>query len=257
MIQYPLSVLMLMGVRRVLVVTSPDSVDPLRRLLGDGASWGLDLSIHVQLQPDGIVGCILSVPGEIEGRPCAVILGDNFFFGSHLATWLDTCWTGNQASIITSHAHDPRAFAVVERDVDGHVVDLCEKPALPVSNEIATGLYLYPCDLVERASEVALSERGEREVTSLNKAYLEQGRLDAHPLPRGSLWFDCGTASDLLRASSTVSSIEQMDQKIIASLEEIAWRKQWIASDSLFTTAINCPDEVYRDYLIRLLDAAN
>jgi glucose-1-phosphate thymidylyltransferase len=253
MIHYSMSVLMCMGVRDIVVVTNQESREALERAIGDGRNWGLRVSIRVQSSPDGIVGCVLSATDLIGERPTVVILGDNFFYGSRLTQFLEHSWSPGVANIFTRQVTDPRSFAVVVRDISGVVRAIIEKPDTPPSSEVATGLYCFPPDLLDMAAQITPSSRGELEITSLNESYLADGRLLAHELPRGTVWFDCGTPSDLLRASQLVHDLEENGEVRISSLDEIAWRRQWISDEQLRNSFQDIPDSQYAAYLAGLL----
>ena len=253
MIHYPLSVLMLAGIRDIVVVSDEQSIAVFKLALGDGTQWGLSLHYRVQAKSDGILGCLLSAEDIIEGRSICVILGDNFFYGSYLSTFLNKSRALVQATIITTEVADPKPFAVVIRDRLGNVQSIVEKPENPVSSEVVTGLYFFPQDCLERARKIKPSDRGEHEITDLNLSYLEDDALGTERLPRGTIWLDCGTHSDLLRASSLVHDLEELQGIRISSLEEIAWRRGWLRDTDVIAQCEGIPDKVYVAYLSNLM----
>jgi glucose-1-phosphate thymidylyltransferase len=225
-VYYPLSLLMLAGLRDVLVISTPQDTPVLQRLLGDGAQVGLRLSYKVQPHPGGIAQAFLLGADFLAGGPCCLVLGDNLFFGHHLAELLaDAARLREGAHVFACHVNDPERYGVVEFDRDGRALSLEEKPARPRSNWAVTGLYFYDGRVVEVAKGLKPSARGELEITDVNRAYLEAGRLTVTPLGRGIAWLDMGTPDALLTASHFVQTLEQRQGLKIACIEEIALHK--------------------------------
>lgn len=249
LLHYSLFVLMLAGIRDLVVVTTPQSVRSMLLALGDGSQFGVRIRIVAQPSTDGIVGCLRVCEPLADGAPICLILGDNFFFGSHLADFLDRAGAAQKATIFSTQVLDARAFAVVERDSHGQIVNLVEKPERPSSQEVVTGLYFLPADCFARSQILSPSTRGELEITDLCRAYLSDDLLDVQPLPRGTMWLDCGTHDDLLRASNIVHDIEALNATRVNSLEELAFRRHWIGESGLASLAEIIPDGLLVEYL--------
>jgi len=252
MLHYSLSVLMVADIREVIVVTTPTDAEVFGHVLRDGSQWGLRIEIAVQQDPGGIVDCLNAAEGA-HGRSAAVILGDNFFYGAHLADMLMRVCPSEGATIFTTFVEQPQAFAVVSRSASDHPTDIVEKPVAPASNEAVTGLYFYPDDWSDRIQSIGPSHRGEREITDLNRSYLRDGAVTVERLPRGTTWFDCGSHLDLLRASTLVRDLESLGGSRISCLEEIAWRRQWISKKQLRATISQVPDPTLARYLENLI----
>ena len=255
MVYYPLTTLMLGGVRDVLLVSTPRDTPRLEELLRDGSQWGMRIRYAVQDEPRGIAEAFV-VGREFIGRAhVALILGDNIFFGSELSRKARAAIEGNRgATVFTYPVKDPRQFGVLELDPTRRPVSIEEKPARPKSNLAVTGLYVYDNDVVDIAASLAPSGRGELEITDVNRAYLRQGRLNAVEFGRGMAWLDTGTPESLLEASLFVQTIEHRQGFKIACPEEVAWRMGWIADEKLAQLASEFSGRPYGDYLHALLD---
>ena len=255
MVYYPLTTLMLGGVRDVLLVSTPRDTPRLEELLGDGSQWGMQIRYAVQDQPRGIPDAFIVGRDFIGASPVALILGDNVFFGSELSQKTRDAIEGNRgATVFTYPVKDPCQFGVLEVDARGKPVDIQEKPHQPKSNLAVTGLYVYDNNVVEIAESLAPSGRGETEITDVNRAYLLRGRLDAVQFGRGMAWLDTGTPESLLDASLFVQTIEHRQGFKIACPEEVAWRMGWISDDALSGLANSYSGRPYGDYLQALLD---
>lgn len=257
MIYYPLSVLMLADLRDILIISSPDYIDNYRRLFGDGSALGISLQYAVQPKPEGLAQAFLIGETFLAGEPSALILGDNIFYGANLQQMLRSARQRAEvqgtATIFGYHVDDPSAYGVVEIDADGHVQSIEEKPAHPRSNWAATGLYFYDQRVCEFARKVSRSDRGEFEITDLNRLYLEDGTLHAERLGRGYAWLDTGTHDNLLEAGEFVRTIQKRQGMQIACLEEIAWSLGWIDEASLRQSADKHGKTSYGRYLAALL----
>lgn len=255
MVYYPLTTLMLGGVRDVLVVSTPRDTPRLEELLGDGSKWGMQIRYAVQAQPRGIPDAFIVGRDFIGSSPVALILGDNVFFGSELSQKARDAIRANRgATVFTYPVKDPRQFGVLELDARGRPVDIEEKPHQPKSNLAVTGLYVYDNNVIEIAESVVPSGRGETEITDVNRAYLRRGQLNAVQFGRGMAWLDTGTPESLLDASLFVQTIEHRQGFKIACPEEVAWRMGWISDDALGGLARDYGGRPYGDYLQALLD---
>jgi glucose-1-phosphate thymidylyltransferase len=253
MIYYPLSVLMLAGIRDILVITTPADVAQYKAVLGDGASWGISLSYAQQPSPDGLAQAFLIGREFIGADPVCLILGDNIFFGEGLPTMLREAAAQTRGATVFGYpVHDPERYGVVEFDKDGAAVSLEEKPAQPRSNYAVTGLYFYDNDVVKIAEELAPSPRGELEITDVNRVYLERGALTVQRMGRGIAWLDTGTHESLLQASEFVHVIESRQGLKIACPEEIAYRQGYIGADALLAQARKLAKSGYGQYLLRI-----
>lgn len=256
MIYYPLSVLMLAGIREILVISTPTDLPLFRRLLGDGSNLGLQLSYAEQPSPDGLAQAfhIAQEVGFLDGQPAALVLGDNLFYGHDLVKALEAASARTSgATIFGYHVADPKSYGVVEFAPDGRVLSLEEKPANPKSNYAIPGIYFYDGDVVAFSRQLKPSKRGELEITDLNRLYLEAGRLHVELLGRGTAWLDTGTHDSLMEAGQFVSVIENRQGLKIACLEEIAWRKGWIDRGRLEANITRLGKSSYGAYLRRLL----
>jgi glucose-1-phosphate thymidylyltransferase len=253
MIYYPLSTLMLAGIREVLVITTPEDAAQFERLLGDGSSWGLAIAYAVQPEPKGLAQAF-TIGADFIGDSCvALVLGDNIFYGSGLGSQLRKLTDVDGGHVFGYHVANPSSYGVVEFDDDGRVVSIEEKPAKPRSNFAVPGLYFYDNDVVEIAASLTPSARGELEITSVNEAYLRQGRLRVSLLPRGTAWLDTGTFVTMMQAAEFVRVVEERQGLKIACPEEIAWRSGWIDDERLADHAENLAKSGYGDYLRNLL----
>lgn len=253
MIYYPLSVLMLAGIRDILIISTPDDIPGFRRLLGNGERFGIRLSYCVQHSPDGLAQAFILGEEFIHGERCALILGDNIFFGHGFGSKLEQVATRPAgATIFGYQVADPERFGVVEFDANRQVVSLEEKPALPRTDWAVTGLYFYDHYVSELAKQVKPSQRGELEITTLNQMYLERGELHIELLGRGFAWLDAGTHESLLEASALIHTVEKRQGLRIACLEEIAWRRGWLTTAELAQEAIIQNKTSYGQYLAGL-----
>jgi glucose-1-phosphate thymidylyltransferase len=254
MIYYPLCTLMLAGIREILVISTPEETPRFAQLLGDGHQWGLDLKYKVQPSPDGLAQAFIIGSGFIAGSHCALILGDNIFYGHDLVACLQkACGRRAGATVFAYHVRDPERYGVVAFAPDGRATSLEEKPTKAKSNYAVTGLYFYDPDVVELAARLKPSARGELEITDLNRAYLERGDLAVEILGRGFAWLDTGTHESLLHASMFVQTIEQRQGMKVCCPEEIAFRMGFIDAGQLKRLAEPLAKNGYGQYLFRIL----
>ncbi|MBM3865827.1 MAG: glucose-1-phosphate thymidylyltransferase RfbA [Verrucomicrobia bacterium] len=256
MVYYPISVLMLSGIREILIISTPADLPLFRRLLGDGSAFGVRFSYADQARPEGLAQAfhIAGDIGFLRDEPAALVLGDNLFYGHDLVKSLERATTRvDGATIFGYHVADPRSYGVVEFAADGRVVSLEEKPAQPKSNYAIPGIYFYDAAVVARARSLRPSARGELEITDLNRLYLEAGRLHVEVLGRGTAWLDTGTHDSLLEAGQFVSVIENRQGLKIACLEEIAWRQGWIDRATLEANVTRLGKSSYGAYLRRVV----
>ena len=234
MIYYPLSILMLAGIREILIISTPNDTPRFKELLGDGHQFGIELSYQVQPSPDGLAQAFLLGEEFINGDSCALILGDNIFHGHGMTKRLRNAVSRKDgATVFGYYVEDPERFGIVEFDENGKAISIEEKPEHPKSNYCVTGLYFYDKNVVKYAKMIKPSRRGELEITDLNRIYLEQGKLNVEILQRGFTWLDTGTHESLVDATNFVKTIEQHSHRKIACLEEIAYRNDWITKDDL------------------------
>ncbi|WP_434596493.1 glucose-1-phosphate thymidylyltransferase RfbA [Pseudomonas sp. R4-83] len=256
MIFYPLSVLMLAGMREILIISTPEDLPNFRKLLGDGSLYGIELTYAEQPSPDGLAQAFVIGEEFIGKDPCCLILGDNIFYGQHFS---DNLRSANEqksgATVFGYHVSDPERFGVVEFDATGRALSIEEKPLKPKSNYAVTGLYFYDNDVVEIAKNIKPSERGELEITDVNSAYLNKKSLNVEMLGRGFAWLDTGTHDSLLEASHFVHTIEQRQGLKVACLEEIAYHNGWITAEQLGSQANALKKTGYGQYLQKLLDS--
>jgi glucose-1-phosphate thymidylyltransferase len=254
MVYYPLSTLVMSGVREVLVITTPEDQDQFRRLLGDGRHWGLRIEYAVQARPEGIAQAFLIGADFIGDQPVALVLGDNIFHGAGLGTQLQASAPTKGGRIFAYPVANPEAYGVVEFDDDGRVLSIEEKPAKPRSRYVVPGLYFYDERVVEIARGLTPSDRGELEITAVNEAYRERGELTVTVLDRGTAWLDTGTFGSLMQASEFVRVIEERQGLKIGCVEEVAWRAGLITDGQLRQLAEPLAKSGYGDYLFGLLD---
>jgi glucose-1-phosphate thymidylyltransferase len=256
MIYYPLSTLMLAGIREVLVITTPHEAESFRRLLGDGSSYGVEISYAVQPSPDGLAQAFLIGADHVAGEPVALVLGDNIFYGPSLGSKLRRFNDIDGAAIFGYRVADASAYGVVTFDAEGRATSLEEKPERPRSHYAVPGLYFYGGDVVDRARTLRPSARGELEITDLNRRYLDEGRLQVEVMPRGTAWLDTGTVESLIAAGSFVQAIEERQGLKIGCPEEVAWRMGFLDDAGLLARADALSSSGYGDYLRELLDEA-
>jgi glucose-1-phosphate thymidylyltransferase len=256
LIYYPLSTLMLAGIRDVLVITTPDDTAQFRRLLGDGSAFGMNISFATQPRPEGLAQAFVIGADFIGDNTVALVLGDNIFYGAGLGAELSRHAEVTGGHIFAYEVAEPSDYGVVELDADGRPTAITEKPQHPRSNYAVPGLYFYAPDVVEIARQLEPSERGELEITAVNDAYLRQGRLDVTVLPRGTAWLDTGTFTSLVQASEFIRVIEERQGQKIGCPEEIAWRNGWIDDSALRGHATATAKSGYGTYLAALLDRA-
>lgn len=257
MIYYPLSTLMLAGIRDILIISTPTDLPNFERLLGDGNRYGIHLSYKVQPSPDGLAQAFTLGEEFIAGDACAMVLGDNIFYGAGLSERLATAVhnaKNGQATVFGYYVNDPERFGIVEFDDEGHVISVEEKPEQPKSNYAITGLYFYDNRVVELAKQVRPSARGELEITDLNRMYLESGDLNVQLLGRGYAWLDTGTMDTLVEAAQFVQVIENRQGIMISAPEEIAYRNGWITEEELLQSAEAYGKSPYGEHLRHVAD---
>lgn len=253
MIYYPLSTLMLAGIKEILIISTPTDLPNFEKLLGDGSEYGLKLSYKVQPSPDGLAQAFTLGEEFIGNDSCAMILGDNIFYGSGLSKYLLEAVTNAEkgiASIFGYYVNDPERFGIVEFDESGKVVSVEEKPKQPKSNYCITGLYFYDNSVVKKAKALKPSARGELEITDLNRIFLEEGKLSVQLLGRGFAWLDTGTMDSLLEAAEFVRTLEKRQGLKISAIEEIAYLKGWITKDELLVAAKRYGKSPYGEHLL-------
>ncbi len=255
MIYYPLSTLMLAGIRDILIISTPQDTPRFEQLLGDGSQWGLNLQYAVQASPDGLAQAFVIGEQFVGHSPSALVLGDNIFYGHDFHELLGNAMQREQgASVFAYHVHDPERYGVAEFDAQGKVLSLEEKPQAPKSNYAVTGLYFYDAQVVELAKGLQPSPRGELEITDLNRLYLEQGLLQVEIMGRGYAWLDTGTHESLLEAGQFIATLENRQGLKIACPEEIAWRHRWVDAAQLERLAQPLTKNGYGKYLMRILN---
>ena len=255
MIYYPLSVLMLTGIRDILIISTPNDLPGFQRMLGDGSQFGITLSYAEQPSPDGLAQAFLIGEEFIGGDNVALVLGDNIFYGQHFSEKLAAAASQQQgATVFAYHVNDPERFGVVEFDTNGLAVSIEEKPSIPKSRYAVTGLYFYDNDVIDIAKTIRPSARGELEITGINNAYLQRGDLNVSQLGRGFAWLDTGTHDSLLEAGQFVQTIEHRQGLKVACLEEIAFGNGWICAERLQRQAEALQKTGYGQYLQRVLE---
>ncbi|HBN1876901.1 TPA: glucose-1-phosphate thymidylyltransferase RfbA [Escherichia coli] len=255
MVFYPISVLMLAGIRDILIITTPEDMPAFKRLLGDGSQFGIRLSYEVQPSPDGLAQAFIIGEEFINNEPCALVLGDNIYFGQSFGKKLDAAAQLTQGAMVFGYqVQDPERFGVVDFDENYKALSIEEKPLKPKSNWAVTGLYFYDKNVVEMAKQVKPSARGELEITTLNQMYLERGELQVELLGRGFAWLDTGTHDSLVEASQFIHTIEKRQGMKVACLEEIAYRKGWLSKEQVGEQAKKMAKNDYGRYLSMLVN---
>ncbi|MFT6916121.1 MAG: glucose-1-phosphate thymidylyltransferase [Motiliproteus sp.] len=255
MIYYPLSVLMLAGIREILIISTPEDLPGYRNLLGDGSGFGIELSYAEQPSPDGLAQAFVIGEAFIGDHPVCLVLGDNVFYGQHFSDKLLSAVSRTQgATVFGYHVKDPQRFGVVEFNAEGRAISIEEKPEHPKSNYAVTGLYFYDNSVIEIAKSIQPSARGELEITDINMAYLARGELQVEMLGRGFAWLDTGTHDALLDAGQFVATVEKRQGLKVACLEEIGFSKGWLTRDLLTQQADALSKTGYGQYLLRLLE---
>lgn len=254
MIYYPLSTLMLAGIRDILIISTPQDLPRFEQLLGDGSQWGLSLHYKVQPSPDGLAQAFILGEEFIGNDPCALVLGDNIFYGHDLPKLMNEAVDKeNGATVFAYHVNDPERYGVVEFDTAGKATSLEEKPAKPKSNYAVTGLYFYDNDVVAMAKSLKPSLRGELEITDINSLYLKQGRLSVAMMGRGYAWLDTGTHQSLIEASNFIATIEERQGLKVSCPEEIAFRKGFIDAEQVKILAEPLKKNDYGQYLLKMI----
>tara|TARA_A100001011_G_scaffold196167_2_gene204455 strand:- start:164 stop:1036 length:873 start_codon:yes stop_codon:yes gene_type:complete len=253
MIYYPLSILMLSGIKEILIIVSPSQEELFKGLLGDGSQWGISIEYALQKKPNGIAEAFLIAEEFIKKRKVALILGDNFFHGSQLSNTLSRINKKNENTIFVYPVKNPNSFGIVEFNDEGNALNIEEKPKNPKSNFAVTGLYFYDETVFDKAKKVTPSDRGELEISSLNQIYLDESNLKVEILNRGSAWLDTGTFDALQEANQYIRILEERQGLKIGCPEEISWRQKWINDKDLEDLARQFPKSGYGHYLLKLI----
>lgn len=258
MVYYPLSVLMLAGIRDIIIITTPEDNECFKRLLGDGSDFGINLSYAIQPKPEGLAQAFIIAKDFIGNDSVCLVLGDNIFFGQSFSKKLrEAALNKDGATVFGYQVMNPKSFGVVEFDDQSNVISIEEKPVLPKSNWAVTGLYFYDNNVIEIAKEITPSARGELEITSINQEYMKKGKLKVELLGRGFAWLDTGTHESLIEAGNFVETVQKRQGMMIACLEEIGWRNGWISSQILEQRAKEQSKNDYGSYLLKLLNGAH
>ena len=254
MIYYPLTTLMLAGIRDVLIISTPQDTPRFTELLGDGSQWGMNLQYAVQPSPDGLAQAFIIGKEFVGNHPSALVLGDNIFYGHDLVKQLHNASSQTHgASVFAYHVHDPERYGVVEFDANQRAISIEEKPAQPKSNYAVTGLYFYDQQVCDIAADIEPSPRGELEITDVNRRYLEQGNLSVEIMGRGYAWLDTGTHDSLLEAASFIATLQKRQGLMVACPEEIAYHQQWIDAQQVQQLATPLKKNGYGQYLLNLI----
>lgn len=255
MVYYPLATLMLAGIREIMLISTPEDLPRFQQLLGDGRAWGLSLSYAEQAEPRGIAEALIIAEDFVAGDRCALVLGDNIFYGRGFSGMLREAADFEEGAVVFAYqVADPERYGVVSFDADRRAIDIVEKPAVPPSSFAVTGLYFYDRHAADTARSIAPSARGELEITDVNRHYLERGQLRVETLGRGFAWLDTGTPGSLLEAAEFIHAVEKRQGLKISAPEEIAWRSGWISDDALHALAEAMRGNDYGSYLTRLLE---
>jgi len=253
MIYYPLATLMIADIREILLISTPEDISQYQALLGDGSIWGINISYQIQPFPDGLAQAFILAEDFIGDDLSALILGDNIFHGNDMSNLLLNASNNDNATIFAYHVSDPERYGVVEFDNNQKAISIEEKPKIPKSNYAVTGLYFYDHKVVEFAKSLKPSERGELEITDLNKIYMNEDKLNVEVLNRGFAWLDSGTHESLLEANQYIATVEKRQGQKIACIEEISFRKGWITKENLLNLAEEKYNNNYREYLKGLI----